>query len=178
MLYFSPYGCHIIEMQQEEFKRVVLPLRGRLMAVAQRILSDTAEAEDAVQETLIRMWDMRGSLAEIKNITGLSVSITKNNCLNRLKFNKLRGRNAYAKIEAYDIETPHQRLERQDALDRTMTIIGTLPELQQAILKMKHIDGLEVMEIAELTTSTPEAVRMNLSRARRRVKELFMKGEK
>ena len=40
---------------------------------------------------------------------------------------------------------------------------------------MKHVDGYEVEEIASLTGSTPEAVRMNLSRARRRVKELFFK---
>ena len=50
--------------------------------------------------------------------------------------------------------------------------------MQQAVLRMKHLDGLEVGEIAELPGSTPEAVRMNLSRARRRVKEMFMKTER
>jgi RNA polymerase sigma-70 factor (ECF subfamily) len=40
---------------------------------------------------------------------------------------------------------------------------------------MKHIDGFEVEEIASITGSNPEAVRMNLSRARKKVKELFFK---
>jgi RNA polymerase sigma-70 factor (ECF subfamily) len=43
---------------------------------------------------------------------------------------------------------------------------------------MRHLDGLEIGEIAALTGSTPEAVRVNLSRARKRVRELFMKEER
>ena len=44
-----------------------------------------------------------------------------------------------------------------------MRLINKLPGLQQTILRMKHVDGFEVEEIARLTGSTPEAVRMNLS---------------
>ena len=43
-----------------------------------------------------------------------------------------------------------------------MRLINKLPGLQQTILRMKHVDGFEVEEIAGLTGSTPEAVRMNL----------------
>ncbi len=56
-----------------------------------------------------------------------------------------------------------------------MHIMEQLPGLQQTILRMKHIDGFEVKEIAELTGSTPEAVRVNLSRARKKVRDLFLK---
>ncbi|MCD8185461.1 MAG: sigma-70 region 4 domain-containing protein [Rikenellaceae bacterium] len=59
-----------------------------------------------------------------------------------------------------------------------MRIVDALPELQQAVLRMRHIDELEVQEIAQLTGSNPEAVRMNLSRARRKVKEIFLKSER
>ena len=55
-----------------------------------------------------------------------------------------------------------------------LEVIGTLPDLQQSILRMKHLEGFEVEEIARLTGSTPVAVRTNLSRARKRVKEQFM----
>ena len=43
----------------------------------------------------------------------------------------------------------------------------TLPDMQQAVLRMKHIDGLETAEIAHITGCTEEAVRQNLSRARK-----------
>jgi RNA polymerase sigma-70 factor (ECF subfamily) len=165
-------------MQQEEFKKVVLPLRGRLVAVAGRMLSGAAEAEDAVQETLLKLWGMREELLQVRNIAGLAVRITKNNCLNRLKSNRRRRCHSVIDERPDGAESPLVQLETRDRLDRTMAIVGTLPEVQQAILRMRHIDGLEVAEIAELTASTPEAVRMNLSRARRRVKEIFMKDEK
>ena len=59
-----------------------------------------------------------------------------------------------------------------------LELIATLPDLQQAILRMKHIDGFEVEEIARLTGSTVIAVRTNLSRARKKVREQFMKRNK
>ncbi len=153
-------------------------MRERLLAVAWRMLSNVDDAEDAVQETMLKLWDMRSVLVQVRSVAALSVTITKNNCRNRLKLNKRRAGDGVAELLPDTLETPLAKLERFDTFDRTMTIIGTLPEMQQAILRMKHIDMLEVAEIAELTASTPEAVRMNLSRARRRVRELFMKGER
>jgi len=56
-----------------------------------------------------------------------------------------------------------------------MRIIDQLPEIQQNILRMKHIDGFEIEEIVGITGSKPEAVRMNLSRARKKVRDVFFK---
>ena len=162
-------------MQQEQFRQEIVPLRGQLLTLAGRLLGDPDEAEDTVQETFLKLWHMREQLAEVRNIPGLAVRITQNSCLNRIKVRQRiwdKGTDPPA-----DTADPHRRLEARDSLDRTMRIIDTLPDLQQAILRMKHLDGLEVEEIAALTGGTPESVRMNLSRARRRVKEIFMKTE-
>ena len=72
-------------------------------------------------------------------------------------------------------DSPHTALEEKDSLAHVSQIIARLPGLQQAILKMKHIEGLEIEEIAAITGSSPVAVRMNLSRARKKVKDLFFK---
>ena len=164
-------------MQQEQFKQEIIPLRGQLMTVARRMLDDPDDAEDVVQETFLKLWYMRERLAEIRNIPGLSVQITKNACLNRIKARK-RTPEKIGTDPPADTANPHRQLEVRDSLDRTLRIIDSLPGLQQAILRMKHIEGMEVEEIAELTGSNPEAVRMNLSRARRKVKEIFLKTEK
>jgi RNA polymerase sigma-70 factor (ECF subfamily) len=42
---------------------------------------------------------------------------------------------------------------------------------------MKHVDGFEVEEIAAITGSAPEAIRMNLSRARKKIREIFFNME-
>ena len=52
------------------------------------------------------------------------------------------------------------------------------PDRQQTILRMKHIDGMEVPDIARLTGCSPEAVRMNLSRARRQIRDQFLTRQK
>jgi len=165
-------------MQQEQFKKEILPLRGQLLAVARRMLDHPADAEDVVQETFFKLWCMRERLSGIQNIQALSMQITKNGCLNRIKIRKRTPDRIMDSSPPVEIATPHQRLEDRDSLDRTMRIIDTLPPLQQAVLRMKHIDGLEVEEIAGIMGCNPEAVRMNLSRARRKVKEIFMKSEK
>ena len=71
--------------------------------------------------------------------------------------------------------TRDSQLEQKDSVAHVMQIIDRLPDLQQSILRMKHIDGFEIDEIAEITGSRPESVRMNLSRARKKVKEMFFK---
>jgi RNA polymerase sigma-70 factor (ECF subfamily) len=59
--------------------------------------------------------------------------------------------------------------------EEILNLVNALPDLQQAVLRMKHIEGLEVDEIARIINSNAVAVRANLSRARRKVKEQFMK---
>lgn len=152
-------------------------MQPQLMGVAKRFLRNQEEAEDVVQETFLKLWSMRERLPEIQNIKALSVQITKNACLNRIKVRKRQTSEIVEHTLISNTETPHTQLENSDSLQRTMNIIDRLPNLQQAILRMRHIDELEIEEIAELTTSTPEAVRMNLSRARRKVKEMFFKTE-
>jgi RNA polymerase sigma-70 factor (ECF subfamily) len=69
--------------------------------------------------------------------------------------------------------SPLQMLEQQDENALFMRIIEQLPFLQQSVVRMKHINGLETEEIAEITGCSQEAVRMNLSRARKKIKELY-----
>ena len=132
-------------MEQEQFKKEILPLREKLFLYARRLLDNPEDAEDIMQEVFLKLWYMRGELDYYNNVMALSVQITK-----------------------------HQ-LEQKDSLEHVMRLINKLPGLQQTILRMKHVDGFEVEEIAGLTGSTPEAVRMNLSRARKRVREQFFK---
>jgi RNA polymerase sigma-70 factor (ECF subfamily) len=161
-------------MIQEQFKREVLPLRNRLLIYARRLLGDVAEAEDIVQEVYVKLWHMRGELQSYDSIKALSVHITKNLCLNRIKLRRDRVRETLDGLVVSDEEPePDIALEQKDTVEHIMRIIDGLPDLQRAILRMKHVDGFEVEEIAELTGSNPEAVRMNLSRARKKVKEQF-----
>lgn len=176
--FFIP-ACHRYRMNAEQYKKEILPLREKLLNYAKKLLSDTEEAEDIVQEVLLKLWYIREDLGKYGNIPGLSMQMTKNLCINKLNET---GRN-HISIETQSIlftddSTPLQKLEERDKVDNVLKIIDRLPPLQQLILRMKHLEEYETEEIAEITGTSVESVRMNLSRARRKVKELFLKTER
>lgn len=150
-------------------------MRKELLFYAERLLENRDDAEDIIQEVFLKLWDMRGELGRYNNVQALSVTMTKHLCLNRMKVRQRTQDDVGEVMLEYDAPSPYQELEQKDSVDQVMRIIDSLPGLQQTILRMKHVDGYEVEEIAELTGSTADAVRMNLSRARRKVKDLFFK---
>lgn len=162
-------------MEQEQFKIQVLPLKRQLVCCARRLLDNTEDVEDVVQEVFLKLWYIRGELDRYDSVEALSMQITKHLCLNRLKSCHRRQEEFTEYTQISETSTPYTQLEQKDNLTWVMCIIDQLPGLQQTILRMKHVDGFEVEEIASLTGTTPGAVRVNLSRARKRVKDLFLK---
>lgn len=155
-----------------------MPLREQLLSYAKRLLDDPADAEDVVQDVYLKLWYLRDGLDQYRSIAALATQIAKNLCLNRLK----ERQREYEGLDSLTMEcpapTPDAQLEAKDSAAHLMRIIDRLPGLQQTILRMKHIDGFEIDEIASITGSAPEAIRVNLSRARKKVKELFFTLEK
>jgi len=162
-------------MEQEQFKREVLPLRKQLLLYARSFLPNPEDVEDVIQEVYMKLWYMRKELHQYDSVKALSVQITKHLCLNRLKVTQRRTEDLEHISMESEILSPYTQLEQKDEVHQVMKIIDRLPELQQNVLRMRHIDGFEVDEIAEITGSKPESVRMNLSRARKKVKALFFK---
>ncbi|MEY8485587.1 RNA polymerase sigma factor [uncultured Parabacteroides sp.] len=162
-------------MEQEQFKIEVVPLRGKLSGCARRLLDDPQDVEDVVQEVFLKMWYIREELDRYESVEALAVQITKHLCLNRLRAFRYRQEKLSDSAVITADDNPYVALEQKDSVSQVMHIMELLPGLQQTILRMKHVDGFEVKEIAELTGSSPEAVRVNLSRARKKVKELFLK---
>lgn len=161
-----------------QFKKEVLPLRERLILYAERLLENKGDAEDIIQDVFLKLWHMRDKLDEYVSVYALSVTMTKRLCLNRLKINQREQEDLNEFILIDENLSPDIQLEQKDNVAQVMRIIDQLPDLQQATLRMKHVDGLEIDEIAALTGSSPESIRMNLSRARKKVKEIFFKNDK
>ena len=72
------------------------------------------------------------------------------------------------------IDSPEDLLISREEETKVIKMISTLPDAQQTVLRMKHIDGLETSEIARITGSSEEAIRQNLSRARKKILKMFM----
>jgi RNA polymerase sigma-70 factor (ECF subfamily) len=159
-------------MQLEEFKTNIISLRQKLLGVAQKMLQNREDAEDVVQETLLRLWNIRQRLANIENPQAFAMQTTKNICIDRLRTSKNTTQIDESFLQPNN-ETPHLQTERRDMISVVKQIVETLPELQKMIIRMRDIEGYELSEIAEITATQISAVRMNLSRARKKVKEKF-----
>jgi RNA polymerase sigma-70 factor (ECF subfamily) len=161
-------------MELERFKITVLPLREKLLHISLKLLDEKADAEDVVQEAFLKLWHIRDKLDAYQSIEALAVMMTKNLALDKLKMQKPMADESELHFQDTKTKTPAELLEQKDAVDCIRRLIEQLPSLQHTIIRMKDIEGYEVDEIAEITGTQPEAVRVNLSRARKKVREQFI----
>src|SRR5574344_706815 len=153
-------------MEQKEFEIEVRKLRSRLLHQAQRYLDHGDDAEDATQEVLLKLWSMRQELDKYHSLEALAITMTKHICLNRLRSN-VYPLCDWSREDVTDDITPEDAYIDKELEEEVEGLINTLPDIQQATLRMKHIDGLETREIARMMGCTEVAVRTNLSRARK-----------
>lgn len=152
-------------MTAEAFETEIARLRPKLMDTARRYLKDRQEAEDVVQDALLRLWQLRDQLR--LPVDALASVLTRNLCINRLQRRKPTTVLTPNHQQA-DTATNHERVERM------MAIVEQLPELQQLILRLHHMEGMRTKEIARLTQMSEDAVRKALSRARMAVREKYL----
>lgn len=169
------YFCVIlVKMETHQFEIEAKCMRPMLLNLAVRYTGSVDEAEDIVQETLLKLWFMRDRLEQYRSIEALASVMTKHLCLNNLR-DKREMEHDLSNLTMVDETTVEQKWMEKEEEEEILNLVNALPDLQQAVLRMKHIEGLEVDEIARIINSNAVAVRANLSRARRKVKEQFMK---
>ena len=151
-------------MTQEEYKEEARRLRPQMMNVARRYLADD-DAEDTVQDALLRLWQMVDKLR--MPLDGLASVLVRNLCVDKER----RRHRTLALTEACDNEDNGQ----DERIERMMGIIESLPSLQQTILRLRHMEGMEMKDIAEIIGSSEVALRKALSRARQAVRQQYMK---
>jgi RNA polymerase sigma-70 factor (ECF subfamily) len=158
-------------MELETFVIRVVPLREKLQNFSRKLIENDADAEDIVQETFLKLWNMRSTLGEYNSVEALAMQMTKNLSLDKLKNRKTSGSEFEMFNLACTTRTPAEELEERNSVEYIRQLVNQLPYLQQIIMQMKDIEGYELAEIAEITGSQIEAVRTNLSRARKKIRE-------
>lgn len=156
-------------MTADVFQEEAVTLRQELLAEAQRYLSSRNEAEDAVQDTMLRLWDMRDKLRS--PMKPLAYVIVRHLCVDML-----RKRQPMVGVEGIGLADDHE--DGHQAVERMMNVVAALPETQQTILRLRHMDGMDMGSIAELTGMSEAAVRKALSRARMAVREKYINAYK
>ena len=128
------------------------------MQIAMRFCRDKDDAEDIVQEVMLRLWIRREELGH--NVTALACKATRNLCVSWW-----RNRQVKRIVPLVDDMLVNEQVEQ------LQQCIEQLTRSQQRLIKLVLFDGLNVQEIATITGLTPRSVSSILSTAKRKMME-------
>jgi RNA polymerase sigma-70 factor (ECF subfamily) len=181
------------------FGRLVAPYRGELHAHCYRMLASVQDAEDALQETLLRAWRALGRFEGRSSLRSWLYTIATNTCLNQIAKRPKRvlpidygpasdphtppGEPVVESvwIEPYPDEmlgledgyaAPDARYEQREAVELAfIAALQYLPPNQRAVLILREVLGFSAKEVAESLDTSVQSVNSALQRARAAVEE-------
>lgn len=164
-------------MNEQDFNHKVMVYSGKFYGYSYKILGDKEEARDVVQDLYLKLWSLRNSLNTINSIEAYATTIIRNLCVDRLK--KIKGINLkadnclnYSKNDYVDAENVHE--ERvQERVEMVRKAMKLLPDIQQKVFIMRDFEEKEFEEISEELSLSAENVRVILSRARKKIREVI-----
>ena len=167
-------------MKKINFRNDILPMKDALFRLALRITLSREEAEDIVQETLIKVWNRRDSWDTIESIEAFSMTICRNMSLDRLRLHD----NQNASLDDDDSSigserldsgsTPYERTVQREKVEIVRTLIDSLPEKQRSCMQLRDFEGKTYKEIAAVLGISEDLVKVNIFRARQTIKQKFL----
>jgi RNA polymerase sigma-70 factor (ECF subfamily) len=167
-----------ISMDHKEFAVIIKDIEVRLYRVARRILISHEEAQDSVQEVVIKIWERKDIRAQAKNIEAYAMTMIKNHCLDRLKSkqaNFLRLEDEFAdQLDSTD-DTLSAQNDTEERLRSVEKVVNLLPEKQRTVWQLRDVEGYSFEEIETIMDMNATAVRVTLSRARKEIRNQISK---
>lgn len=167
-------------MKNISFRNDVLPLKNVLYRLALRITLSHEEAEDIVQDTLLKVWNRRDDWQDIDSIEAFSLTVCRNLSLDRIK-KAGRDNRPIADEDTASADTasdPYERMIQRDRIETVRRIVNALPEKQKSCMQLRDFEGKTYREIAGMLGMTEEQVKINIFRARQTVKQKYKELDK
>lgn len=162
----------------EQFLQRFLPLQQMLFSEALALLGSKTDAEDAVQETYLRLWRQAGRVIAMEQAKGFFVKTLRNVCLNMIRSRRNMTSIEFIGSKTDDLETEqHELLFIEDRL-RLRRAIAQLPPKARSMVTMFYLSQMSSQQIAEILGETDANVRSTLSRARVMLKNILLNNEK
>ena len=170
-------------MKEISFRTDVLPLKDELFRLALRITLNRADAEDVVQETMLKVWNRRDSWAELESIEAYCLTICRNLALDKMK----RAEHQNTSLEeggggdehadhSY-ASNPEEQAVQRDRVELVRKLMSQLPEKQRTCMQLRDIEGKAYKEIAQVLGITEQQVKINIFRARQTIKQKYNETE-
>ena len=163
----------MVMKQPDRITMAFSTLREQMLSLAERITGNRDDAADAVQDAFVKLWQQRDRYQCTSHAQGAGMTTVRNTSIDMVRHNH---QHADVPIEqaAAAVEEPFDD-ERSLAYQQVRHIIDTeLSANQRAIIDMREMQELEFEEIAARLDMKPSTVRVELSRARKRVREIYL----
>jgi len=149
-----------------------------LFRVAHSVLRNPTEAEDAVQDTFVRVMEHKNSLPDIRDLRVWLIRITWNLALDRRRRIRPDQLDELFSQSLIGRDTPADRaLHESRELARVFHEIDRLPRAERQVLLLSAIDELDTHELAQVFNKSESAIRALIFRARTRLRERLEKNQ-
>ena len=160
-------------MYQSLFKDKILIHKDQMYRLALRILRNEDDAKDIVQDSLVKLWNRRKVLGDIRSHKSFALTTIRNACIDFIRKQKPET-NQQDNLERSDGLNPEKQLDISDQLLKVKQIIRQLNEQQRELIQLRDIEELDYNEISEITGLTVNTIRVNISRARKEIRQQMM----
>ena len=164
-------------MKKISFRNDILPLKDILFRLALRITLSREEAEDIVQDTLIKVWNRRESWDTIDNIEAFSLTVCRNISLDRIRLHANRNASLDDRTQRDERpdtgSNPYEHTVQREKVEIVRSLINSLPEKQRSCMQLRDMEGKTYREIADVLDISEEQVKVNIFRARQTIKQQF-----
>ena len=150
-------------------------MQQKIFRLARRLLVSSDSAKDATQEVLIKLWNKREDINQIRNVEAFAMTLTKNHCLDQLRLKSSQNLRLVHTNYDNNRANPQEELEAKEELSRVEAMMKDLPKAQQMVIHLREIEGYEYDKICEIMDMKPTAVRVALSRGRKTLIEQLSK---
>ena len=163
-----------------DFRTDILPLKNELYRLALRITLNPAEAEDVVQDTMMKVWSRKEQWEQIESIEAFCMTICRNLALDKTK----RADNQTTQIDESQeppdrsyASNPEEQTVQRDRISLIRQLIEQLPEKQRTCMQLRDIEGKTYKEIAQVMDINEQQVKINIFRARQTIRQQFLETE-
>lgn len=159
-------------MTTDKFKHIVILHQPAMQRMAEVLLRNEADAEDAVQDSLLQLWNQRHELDRAVSTEAFCISIVKRRCIDLL-----RKRHPSVPIDEAALPCQPAPDDSEQRYREVLRLLQKLPPRQQQAVQMKYEEGLDTAEIARRLGITTENLYTTLSRAYAALRALLQKQD-
>ena len=165
------------QMKNISFKTDVLPMKDKLFRLAFRITLNQQDAEDVVQETLIKIWNRHDQWDEIESLEGWAMTIARNMALDVLRKQDTHRTVSLDEPDTHHptpiTHTPYEQMMEKERIAMVRDLMNSLPEKQRTAMQLRDFEDKSYKEIAAIMQISEDQVKINIFRARQFIKKAY-----